>query len=119
MMWRRCIRVITLLILAAIEPHARVERRSMSTTGATVFDIATLRARRTNKWHKSPPDVLSAWVADMDFGVAPSITAALARLTRDPERRPSPACPVTAQLRHTGLPGTLQTTNRWAEAAIT
>jgi cystathionine beta-lyase len=25
------------------------------------------------------------WVADMDFGVAPSITAALARLTRDQE----------------------------------
>jgi len=29
--------------------------------------------------------VLPAWVADMDFGVAPSITAALARLTRDQE----------------------------------
>ena len=54
-------------------------------TGATDFDITTLRARRTNKWHKFPPDVLPAWVADMDFGVAPSITAALARLTRDQE----------------------------------
>ena len=50
-------------------------------TGATDFDIATLRARRTNKWHKFPDDVLPAWVADMDFGVAPSITAALKRLT--------------------------------------
>ena len=29
--------------------------------------------------------MLPAWVADMDFGVAPSITAALARLTRDQE----------------------------------
>jgi cystathionine beta-lyase len=57
----------------------------MTTTGAADFDIATLRARRTNKWHKFPPDVLPAWVADMDFGVAPSITAALARLTRDQE----------------------------------
>ena len=57
----------------------------MVTNGATDFDIATLRARRTNKWHKFPPDVLPAWVADMDFGVAPSITAALARLTRDQE----------------------------------
>ena len=57
----------------------------MTTTGATDFDIARLRARRTNKWHKFPPDVLPAWVADMDFGVAPSITAALARLTRDQE----------------------------------
>ena len=48
---------------------------------ATDFDIATLRARRTNKWHKFPADVLPAWVADMDFGVAPPITAALQRLT--------------------------------------
>src|SRR6516162_5187127 len=57
----------------------------MVTTGATDFDIAKLRARRTNKWHKFQPDVLPAWVADMDFGVAPSIIAALARLTRDQE----------------------------------
>ena len=57
----------------------------MTATGTTDFDIATLRARRTNKWHKFPDDVLPAWVADMDFGVAPSITAALARLTRDQE----------------------------------
>jgi cystathionine beta-lyase len=57
----------------------------MTTTVAADFDIARVRARRTNKWHKFPPDVLPAWVADMDFGVAPSITAALARLTRDQE----------------------------------
>jgi cysteine-S-conjugate beta-lyase len=44
----------------------------MTTTAATDFDIARLRARRTNKWHRFPPDVLPAWVADMDFGVAPS-----------------------------------------------
>jgi cysteine-S-conjugate beta-lyase len=57
----------------------------MTSTGATDFDIATLRARRTNKWHKFPDDVLPAWVADMDFGVAPSIIEAMARLTRDQE----------------------------------
>ena len=57
----------------------------MATTAAIDFDIATLRARRTNKWHKFPSDVLPAWVADMDFGVAPSITAAMTRLTRDQE----------------------------------
>jgi cystathionine beta-lyase len=57
----------------------------MTATGATDFDIATLRARRTNKWHKFPADVLPAWVADMDFGVAPPIAAAMARLTRDQE----------------------------------
>ncbi len=55
------------------------------TLGATDFDIATLRARRTNKWHKFPDDVLPAWVADMDFGVAPAITEALARLARNQE----------------------------------
>jgi hypothetical protein len=30
------------------------------TTTAADFDIATLRARRTKKWHKFPPDVLPA-----------------------------------------------------------
>jgi cystathionine beta-lyase len=57
----------------------------MTATGATDFDIATLQARRTNKWHRFAPDVLPAWVADMDFGVAPAITAALTRLTQNQE----------------------------------
>src|SRR3954465_8441198 len=57
----------------------------MTTTSVTDFDITTLRARRTNKWHKFPADVLPAWVADMDFGVAPSITAALTHLTENQE----------------------------------
>src|SRR5690242_6755447 len=52
---------------------------------ATDFDIATLRARRTNKWHKFADDVLPAWVADMDFGVAPPIAEAMDRLTRNQE----------------------------------
>jgi cysteine-S-conjugate beta-lyase len=52
---------------------------------ATDFDLAMLQARRTNKWHKFASDVLPAWVADMDFGVAPSITAALTRLTQNQE----------------------------------
>ena len=51
----------------------------------TDFDIPTLRARRTNKWHKFPDDVLPAWVADMDFGVAPAVAEVLARLARDQE----------------------------------
>src|ERR1035437_5259113 len=65
--------------------RATAERKRLTATGATDFDIATLRARRTNKWHKFPDDVLPAWVADMDFGVAPSIAAAMTRLTRDQE----------------------------------
>ena len=55
------------------------------TTGTTDFDIAFLRSRRTNKWHKFPDDVLPAWVADMDFGVAPPIAEAMARLARNQE----------------------------------
>src|SRR5689334_8266449 len=52
---------------------------------ATDFDVPFLRSRRTNKWHKFPDDVLPAWVADMDFGVAPAIAEALARLARNQE----------------------------------
>ncbi len=54
-------------------------------SAATDFDVPFLRARRTNKWHKFAPDVLPAWVADMDFGVAPAIAEALARLARNQE----------------------------------
>src|SRR5277367_4546887 len=68
-----------------VKVGATAENQNMTAAGATDFDIATLRARRTNKWHKFPPDVLPAWVADMDFGVASSITAALTRLTRNQE----------------------------------
>jgi cystathionine beta-lyase len=54
-------------------------------TSATDFSIPFLRSRRTNKWHKFPDDVLPAWVADMDFGVAPPIAEALAKLARNQE----------------------------------
>ena len=40
-------------------------------------DIAALRRRRTVKWSLYGPDVLAAWVAEMDFDVAPPIRAAL------------------------------------------
>jgi cysteine-S-conjugate beta-lyase len=54
-------------------------------SAATDFSIPFLRSRRTNKWHKFADDVLPAWVADMDFGVAPPIAEALARLARNQE----------------------------------
>lgn len=54
-------------------------------SAATDFDKAFLRARRTNKWHKFPDDVLPAWVADMDFGVARPIAEALEKLARNQE----------------------------------
>lgn len=37
-----------------------------------------LRAKRSVKWHRPHPDLLPAWVADMDFPVAPAIRAAIA-----------------------------------------
>jgi len=37
------------------------------------LDIDALRRRRGKKWRTYEPDVLPAWVADMDFPVAPAI----------------------------------------------
>ena len=34
-------------------------------------DVARLRRRRTVKWTLYGPDVLAAWVAEMDFDAAP------------------------------------------------
>jgi bifunctional pyridoxal-dependent enzyme with beta-cystathionase and maltose regulon repressor activities len=51
--------------------------------GRTDFAVATLRARRINKWHKFPDDVLPAGVADTDFGIAPAIAEARRRLACD------------------------------------
>jgi cysteine-S-conjugate beta-lyase len=42
-----------------------------------VPDLATLRQRRSEKWSAHDPDVLASTVAEMDFALAPDITAAL------------------------------------------
>ena len=46
----------------------------------TAFDVSLdeLRARRSEKWRRYPADVLPAWVAELDFPLAPSVRAALA-----------------------------------------
>ena len=41
------------------------------------IDVAQLRARRSAKWTMIPPDVLPAWVAEMDFPLDPGIRTAL------------------------------------------
>ena len=41
------------------------------------LDPEELRARRTVKWSKYGPDVLAAWVAEMDFPVAPAVLDAI------------------------------------------
>jgi cystathionine beta-lyase len=40
-------------------------------------DVARLRARHTVKWTLYGPDVLAAWVAEMDFDVAPVVRDAI------------------------------------------
>jgi len=44
-----------------------------------LLTVAELRARGGGKWRRHPPDVLPAFVADMDFKVAPAVQVALAR----------------------------------------
>ena len=43
---------------------------------------AALRARRGNKWHLHPDDVMPAWVADMDFAVAEPVQQAVERIVQ-------------------------------------
>jgi cystathionine beta-lyase len=45
--------------------------------GLAVPDLATLHARRSEKWSGPAPDVLPSTVAEMDFPVAPAVAAAL------------------------------------------
>ena len=56
------------------------------------LSLEELRARRSIKWTNYEPDVLPAWVAEMDFPLAPPVHAALARaLELDDVGYPQPA----------------------------
>jgi cystathionine beta-lyase len=44
--------------------------------GFNALDLDVLRARRTMKWSRYPPDVLPAWVAEMDFPLASAVIKA-------------------------------------------
>jgi cystathionine beta-lyase len=46
------------------------------------LDIRLLQRRRSAKWHYFPPEMLPAWVAEMDFPLAAPIQAELERLVR-------------------------------------
>lgn len=46
-------------------------------SGFDGVDWAALSGRRSMKWQHFPPDVLPAWVAEMDFPLARPVTAAL------------------------------------------
>ena len=46
------------------------------------LDLAVLHRRHSTKWQSYPGDVLPAWVAEMDFGTAPPVAAALEAAVR-------------------------------------
>jgi cysteine-S-conjugate beta-lyase len=48
-----------------------------------LLPVETLRRRRGAKWHRHGPDVLPAWLADMDFAVAEPVHRAIARLVEE------------------------------------
>jgi cystathionine beta-lyase len=41
------------------------------------LDLAVLRQRKSEKWHTYPPEILPAWVAEMDFPIAEPIKQVL------------------------------------------
>ncbi len=53
--------------------------------GGFELPLDVLRARRNAKWVRYAPDVLPAWVAEMDFAVAYPIRRAIARVTNEQE----------------------------------
>ena len=57
----------------------------MTSTDAIDFELSqpALRARRNSKWNQYGPDVIPAWVAEMDFSVAAPIQSAIERIVRD------------------------------------
>jgi cysteine-S-conjugate beta-lyase len=54
----------------------------MTATDFDDLDIRWLRSKQGVKWRRSAPGVLPAWVADMDFPVAPPIREALSDVVR-------------------------------------
>ncbi len=61
------------------------------------LSVPFLRSRRNAKWQRFGSDVIPAWVAEMDFAIAPPIAEALARIEREQDfGYPSYAATVTA-----------------------
>jgi cysteine-S-conjugate beta-lyase len=61
-----------------IETQAATQIAAVTESDFDDFDLAWLRAKEGVKWRMPGPEVLAAWIADMDFPVAPSIRTALA-----------------------------------------
>jgi cystathionine beta-lyase len=60
-------------------------------------DVDLLRRRRTYKWRQYPPDVLPAWVAEMDYAPDPHVVEAVVTALRRGETG-YPAEPATTDL---------------------
>ena len=72
---------------------------------------AELRARGGGKWRKFPADVLPAYVADMDFKVAPAVQAAIESLTRNQDYVYEP--PATAESLFAAFATWMERRHRW------
>ena len=59
------------------------------------ISLEALRRRRGTKWTRYPPDVLPAWVADMDFDMAEPIRAGLMRIMEANDLGYSPKLPAS------------------------
>ena len=59
------------------------------------ISLEALRRRRGTKWSRYPPDVLPAWVADMDFDMAEPIRAGLIRMIEANDFGYSPKLPAS------------------------
>ncbi|HEY9289068.1 MAG TPA: aminotransferase class I/II-fold pyridoxal phosphate-dependent enzyme, partial [Candidatus Dormibacteraeota bacterium] len=56
---------------------ARSQMRAASLDAFDAIWLGELRQRQSEKWRHYPPDVLPSFVAEMDFRLAPPISAAL------------------------------------------
>ncbi len=78
------------------------------------IDLATARQRRSLKWQRYPEDVIPLWVAEMDFSLAPAITARFAGMLErgDFGYPPEPPETSTGELRD-AVAGWMQRRHGW------
>lgn len=66
-------------------PRLTAAVRGDGQDGVVIVDLTEEQARRTLalKWGQAPPDVLPAWVAEMDYALAPPVHRAVQRAVQD------------------------------------
>ena len=80
-----------------LRPRARSTRSTSlsETPDFNAISLTALRRRRGTKWTRYPPDVLPAWVADMDFDMAEPIRAGLAGMMKANDLGYAPKLPAS------------------------